>query len=196
MGSLGLGVATERPQVDDLLHLIGIAVDDLAIGIAHDVDLLADEADGDLALRCPAGSAAATSDASKPISVVSAFSLRSARPRIAASKLPKVGPIEQRAQRRRVALGEGLDDGGEGGARAGGETDRLEAGVGGANGRDAGEAVGMTVARMPPGPVVDSEGRGAGALAVGSGTTLSLPVWPEAGVSPTPRLRRRRCAAA
>ena len=47
------------------------------------------------------------------------------------------------------------------------------------------EAVGSTVARIPPGPVVDSEGLGAGALAVGSGTTLSLPDWPAAGASPT-----------
>ena len=43
-------------------------------------------------------------------------------------------------------------------------------------------AVGMTVARMPPGPLVADEGRGAGALADGSGTTLSLP-W-LAGCSP------------
>ena len=36
-------------------------------------------------------------------------------------------------------------------------------------------AVGTTVARMPPGPLVALEGRCAGWLAVGSGTTLSLP---------------------
>ena len=36
-------------------------------------------------------------------------------------------------------------------------------------------AVGMTVARMPPGPLVGEDWYGAGALAVGSGTTLSLP---------------------
>src|SRR5580704_8935050 len=45
-------------------------------------------------------------------------------------------------------------------------------------------AVGNTVARMPPGPVVESEGLGAGALLVGSGTTLSLPDGPE-GASPS-----------
>src|SRR5882757_10224301 len=47
-------------------------------------------------------------------------------------------------------------------------------------------AVGRTVARMPPGPVVESEGRCAGALLVGSGTTLSLPEGPaEEGASPS-----------
>src|SRR5260370_16840611 len=46
-------------------------------------------------------------------------------------------------------------------------------------------AVGRTVARMPPGPVVESEGRGAGALLVGSGTTLSLPEGAAEGVSPS-----------
>ena len=45
-------------------------------------------------------------------------------------------------------------------------------------------AVGNTVARIPPGPVAEEEGRGA--LAEGSGTTLSLPVWPACGgASPT-----------
>src|SRR5260370_23740562 len=46
-------------------------------------------------------------------------------------------------------------------------------------------AVGRTVARMPPGPVVESEGLGAGALLVGSGTTLSLPEGAAAGASPS-----------
>src|SRR5258708_37273757 len=46
-------------------------------------------------------------------------------------------------------------------------------------------AVGRTVARMPPGPVVESEGRGAGALLVGSGTTLSLPEGAAGGASPS-----------
>src|SRR5204863_6555739 len=48
-----------------------------------------------------------------------------------------------------------------------------------------GLAAGKTVARMPPGPVVASEGRGDGALAVGSGTILSLPDCPPEGASPT-----------
>src|SRR5260370_42055608 len=46
-------------------------------------------------------------------------------------------------------------------------------------------AVGRTVARMPPGTVVESEGLGAGALLVGSGTTLSLPEGAAAGGSPS-----------
>src|SRR5882757_10296342 len=46
-----------------------------------------------------------------------------------------------------------------------------------------GLAVGSTVERMPPGAVTEDEGRcGAGAPALGSGITLSLPDW--AGASP------------
>src|SRR5258707_13383233 len=48
VGIAGLGVAAERPEIDDFLHFIGIAVGDLAFGVPDDVDLLADEADGDL----------------------------------------------------------------------------------------------------------------------------------------------------
>ena len=53
-------------------------------------------------------------------------------------------------------------------------------------------AVGMTVARMPPGALVASGGRGAGALPFGSGTTLSLPD----GASPMRGVPARRRSAA
>ena len=131
----------------------------------------------------PCSSAAATSEASKPISVVSAFSLRSTRPRIAASKLEKVGPS---SSDRRAAVS----------PLAKASTMAVKAArappvkpIGSKLGSAArmaatpAVAVGITVARMPPGPLVALDCRGAGALAVGSGTTLSLP-W-LAGASPT-----------
>src|SRR5918993_2015468 len=131
----------------------------------------------------PCSSAAATSEASKPISVVSAFSLRSTRPRIAASKLEKVGPS---SSPRRAAMS----------PLAKASTMAVKAArappvkpIGSKLGSAArmaatpAVAVGITVARMPPGPLVALDCRGAGALAVGSDTTLSLP-W-LAGASPT-----------
>src|SRR5882757_8659855 len=48
VGIAGLGVAAEHPEIHDFLHFIGIALGNLAFGVPDDVDLLADEADGDL----------------------------------------------------------------------------------------------------------------------------------------------------
>src|SRR5262249_8690345 len=51
IGIARLDVAAERPEIDHFLHFVGIAVDDLALGIAHHIDLFADEADRDAGLR-------------------------------------------------------------------------------------------------------------------------------------------------
>ena len=115
------------------------------------------------------------SDASKPISVVSAFS---SPLDAAADRCLEAGEglrVEQRLQRTDLALGEGFDDGREGGACAGRKADRLEARIGGADRRDSGAAVGSTVERMPPGALAASGGRWLGALLFGRGITLSLP---------------------
>src|SRR5262249_30582128 len=76
------------------------------------------------------------SEASKPINVVSAFlALGAAADRSLEAGVG--GVIEQRTQRRRVAFGEGFDNGGEGGSRAAAETGEIEVGIGGANGSHA-----------------------------------------------------------
>ena len=78
------------------------------------------------------------SDASKPIRVVSAFSLRSARPRMAASKLAKVGPSSSGRSVAVSPLAKASTMVVKAARAPAGEADRLEARIGGANGRDAG----------------------------------------------------------